>query len=87
MKRLDIVGAKRDDDVWRGDSVDVFLAPGPERTPFYHVIMNPKNVRWDARHEGVSGDLSWNPEYQSATQRGDDYWTVELAIPWATARR
>ena len=86
MKRLDIVGAKRDDNVWIGDSVDVFLAPGPEQTPFYHVIMNPKNVRWDARHEGVSGDLSWNPEYQSATQRGDDYWTVELAIPWATMK-
>ena len=83
MTRIAIVGEERDDNVWLGDSVDVFLAPGPERTPFYHVIVSPSNVRWDAVHEGVSGDLSWDPDYQSATQQGEDYWTVELAIPWA----
>lgn len=83
MDRLKIVGEKRDDSVWLGDSVDLFVAPGPERVPFYHIIINPDNVQWDARHQGIMGDLSWSPEYQSATRKGGDDWTLELAVPWA----
>jgi len=83
MGSIKIVGEKRDDNVWLGDSVDLFLAAGPERVPYQHIIVSPTNVRWDARHQDTAGDKSWNLDYESATERGEDYWSVELAIPWA----
>lgn len=66
-----------------GESVDLFVSAGPERVPYYHIIVSPANVRWDARHQEKIGDTSWNPAYESATARGEDYWTLELAVPWS----
>lgn len=83
MAERKVVGTNRDDDVWLGDSVDVFLTPEQSRTPFYHIIINPSNVRWDAIHS-PDVSLEWNPEYESATSDGPDYWLLELAVPWAS---
>jgi hypothetical protein len=83
MDALQVAGAARDGQVWQGDSVDLFVSAGPEPTPYYHFIVNPDGVRWDASC-GVRDDLSWNPEYQVATARGESSWTVEWAIPWAS---
>ena len=85
MSALSVVGAQRDQDVWLGDSVDVFVSAGPARLPYYHIIVNPNNVRWDA-HCKDDSDLSWSPKYQSATFQGSNYWTLELAIPWAAMK-
>ena len=82
MDALQSIGAARDQDIWLGDSVDVFLAPGPKRSPYFHIILNPDGARWDA-HRQESDQLSWNPEYQSATYKGADYWTLEMAVPWS----
>ena len=91
VAKVDVAGTRRDDDVWQGDSVDLFLAAGPKRTPFHHIIVNPKGVRWDGMH-GEEVDLSWSPDYQCAASIGADFWSMELAIPWSafkgvTARR
>ena len=82
---LQIVGTERDSHVWDGDSVDLFIAPGPDRQPYYHIIINPKNVRWDAVHDNA-WDTSWNPAYKSAAYRGPDFWAVEVALPWSAVR-
>lgn len=85
MAAMHIVGANRDSHVWDGDSVDLFLAPGPNREPYYHIIINPDNVRWDATHD-KGEDPSWNPRYQTATYRGRDYWSLEIALPWSAMK-
>lgn len=78
------VGDKRDDDVWLGDSVDVFLTSGTARTPFFHFILSPKNVCWDARNTDAGNqDLTWNPTYKTAASVDAKGWSVELAIPWS----
>ncbi len=82
MDALEVVGARRDDNVWLGDSVDLFVQRASGE-PFYHVIVNPANVVWDAKHTAEVGDTSWNPELQTATLRGEDFWNVEIALPWA----
>ena len=82
MDALEVVGSKRDDDVWLGDSIDLFVQRAAGE-PFYHVIVNPGNVVWDARHTDVAGDTSWNSEAQTATLTGDGFWNVEIALPWA----
>jgi len=79
---LKIVGERRDDSVWMGDSVDIFLTQGPEPIPYVHLILNPRNVRWDALHT-TADDLDYNPRWASATAVGDAEWTAEVAIPWA----
>ena len=81
MKALKIVGEKRDDAVWDGDSVDLFVGEKPG-VPYYHIILNPANIRWDARYAATE-DTSWNPECRSATHLGPGSWTIELALPWA----
>ena len=44
------------------------------------LIVNPANVEWDAVHTDVTGDTSWNPDLQTATLMGDDFWNVEIAL-------
>ncbi len=82
MEALEVVGSRRDDDVWLGDSIDLFVQRAAGE-PYYHVIVNPANVVWDARHTDVTGDTSWDPELKTATLMGDDFWNVEIALPWA----
>jgi len=85
IESMEVVGSKRDDSVWLGDSVDLFVQQ--ERgAPFYHIIINPDGVRWDAMHTDVTGETSWNPDYESAalaTKENDGFWNVEIALPWA----
>jgi len=82
MDALEVVGSRRDDDVWLGDSIDLFVQRG-EDEPFYHVIVNPANVVWDAVHDTEIGDTSWDPPVETATLMGDGFWNVEIALPWA----
>jgi cyclophilin family peptidyl-prolyl cis-trans isomerase len=82
-----IQGETRDSAVWEGDSVDMFLAPGPKPVPYFHLILNPKNVQWDAQctdAENNTQDVSFNATWQSATNISDKGWTAEVAIPWAS---
>jgi hypothetical protein len=80
-----ILGAARDHSgVWLGDSVDVFISVGESPEPFVHFILNPDNVQWDAYCvDEDHDDLSFNPDWQSATIIGDKAWFVEAALPWA----
>ncbi len=83
-ENMELVGGGRDDNVWLGDSVDIFVQKATGG-PFYHLIINPECVRWDAVHTGVDGDTSWNPDYEAATliSEGEDgFWNVEIALPW-----
>lgn len=88
-KDLHIVGENRDDAVWNGDSVEVSLANAPENgaslardASYFHFIVNPRGVLWDARARGESNDISFNSNAKSAAKIGADQWTVEVAIPW-----
>jgi len=82
MEALEVVGGKRDDNVWLGDSVDLFIQRA-EGEPFYHVIVNPGNVVWDAVHRGDQTDTTWDPPVVTATLMGEDFWNLELALPWS----
>jgi hypothetical protein len=83
MAAMHIVGTRRDDDVWQGDSLDLFLSVGEASTPYVHLILNPNNVQWDARVTGQQ-DLGFNPAWQSATSSNDHEWRAEIAVPWAS---
>lgn len=79
--KIESVGHNRDDAVWNGDSIDVFLTQEASGAPYYHFILSPKNVQWDALFDG-SNDMDFNPAWKSATEVGPTAWTAEMAIPW-----
>ena len=83
MDKLSIRGTdRRDSNIWAGDCVELFLSPGAQSQPFYHLILNPVNVQWDS----FTWDQAFNPKWQSAVRKNADRWTVELAVPWKQLR-
>lgn len=76
------IGSNPDEAVWNGDSYDLFLSGDEKGLPYYHFIINPKNLHWDAVF-ATDNDMSYNPKWQSATRVGDKEWVAEIAIPWA----
>ena len=88
-KDLMIVGENRDDAVWNGDSVEVSLVGAPENgapltrdASYFHFIINPRGVLWDAKARGENNDTSFNTSAKSVAKIGEDQWTAEIAIPW-----
>lgn len=80
MEKLKAPGEKHDDDdVWRGDSVDVFVSKGPAPWEFYHYIINPNNVHWDSFGDDKG---AFDGKWRSAVKKTPDSWQVELALPW-----
>jgi hypothetical protein len=82
VNRMDIVGKAHDDPVWNGEDVEVMIAPPGRTAPFYHFMLNPRGVHWDALN-GETATLSYDPEWRHATRVGAKEWTAEMAIPWA----
>lgn len=82
MKGLKVVGTARDSAVWNGDSVEISIQPDTGNSAFYHFILNPANVQWDAMDKDKTADMSFNPRWQSATSRNAADWIAEVAIPW-----
>ncbi|MHB8997822.1 MAG: sugar-binding protein [Armatimonadota bacterium] len=85
VSQMQIMGSQHDDSVWMGDSVDVFLTRHPSGTPYYHFILSPGNVQWDAEF-ATDNDMGYNPKWQSATKVGEKQWVAEIAIPWSALR-
>ena len=77
----------RDSGVWKDDAIEICLGPPQVRKIriWYHIILSVANSVYDKRTRfGKSYGDEWNPSFEHATQRYDDRWTAEVAIP-ATA--
>jgi hypothetical protein len=67
------------------DSVEVFLAPRTGNS-FAHWIIDSRGAVFDARTQRTADGrfeytAKWNSAAEGKVTRGDDRWTVELAIP------
>ncbi|HOD50595.1 MAG TPA: sugar-binding protein [Candidatus Hydrogenedentes bacterium] len=78
---LQVVGENRDDYVFTGDVVEVFIKPSEQSASFYHFAINPANVVWEGLHIDVL-QTEFSPVWEHAAQRGADFWSVEIALPW-----
>ena len=62
-------GEAHDDDLWRGDVVELFIAPDPgDRRTYFEIEVNPAGLVFDARVDSpeldrrtIRVDRSWNP--------------------------
>ncbi len=81
MQRLTAAGEKRDDPVWQGDTVEVFLDPHHRQKAgsYYHIAVNPSGLTMDTR----DGQPGWDPTLRVATSRHAAGWRVELTLPLA----
>ncbi|NCO33483.1 MAG: hypothetical protein AUJ92_11285 [Armatimonadetes bacterium CG2_30_59_28] len=71
----------RDADIFRDDSVEIFLQPTPG--PYWHFAVNALGAIFDARGATAANDDSRiNPNWQAAATRRSNRWTAEVAIPF-----
>jgi hypothetical protein len=87
MKDQQVAGGGHDSEIWNGESVEIsILKPGQPTdntdAVFYHFILNPNNIHWDALNTGTDADTGYDSKWQSATSKNANGWTAEIAIPW-----
>jgi hypothetical protein len=75
---------KRDADVFKEDSVEIFINPWGSGSNFYHLIIGASGAEWACSNSGGAMNESWDGDWQAATFIGDGYWSCEVAIPYYT---
>ena len=86
---------ERNGRVYTDDTVELFLDPDMDGTNYLQVAVNPRGARRDLlipEAGGRTSTLSWDPGCVNAvygegtlTDRSDrdEWWTVELFLPWS----
>ena len=71
-----------DSQIWLDDCVEIFLDTNLDHKTYYHVISNAAAARYE--EYGFHNYQAWNPEWLVAADVQDDYWTLEMAIPFSS---
>jgi hypothetical protein len=77
---------ERDGPVYAEDCVGYFFQPNPDEMTVYQIYVNPLGTVFDQRITfddtmWYTADRDWDGEYEVATQRQDDRWSIEVKIP------
>jgi 3',5'-cyclic AMP phosphodiesterase CpdA len=77
---------ERDGSVFGEDCVGYFFQPDPSDLTVYQIYVNAIGTVFDQRitfdeNMWYTADRTWDGEYEVATQRTDDRWSVEVKIP------
>ncbi|MFH2035043.1 MAG: metallophosphoesterase [Candidatus Zixiibacteriota bacterium] len=72
--------------VYGEDCVGFFIEPVFESDTIYQIYFNPLGAIYDAKwwpgSDGYQqGGNDWDGQYNVATTRGDNYWSIEIGIP------
>jgi hypothetical protein len=89
------LGSGHDDDLWKGDVVELFVAPNEvDRRVYYEIEVNPAGLLFDARVESpaldrrsMTVDRGWDALGMQARSRiirlaAGGIWLVRLRLPW-----
>jgi predicted phosphodiesterase len=82
------VETNHDGSVSREDCVGYFLQPDTSKMEVYQIYFSPLGISFDQKitpNAGgdMTGDRSWNGEYEVKAQKGDSYWSIEAKIPFS----
>lgn len=81
---------KRDQDYWDSDGIGVAIDPIGQNANGFMFGVSPLGVQMEGLlfmdGDGADLDRNWDNKWFSATQTYEDYWTVEMAIPFKTLR-
>lgn len=69
--------------VWKENAIELMLTPPGEGAFTYHLSVNTLGTLFEKEHEGKRmGD--WASQAKVAVHCGDQFWSVEIAIPLAS---
>jgi predicted phosphodiesterase len=79
---------ERDGPVYGEDCVGYFFQPNPAKMTVYQIYVNPLGTVFDQEITfdetmWYTTNREWDGEYEVATQRTDDRWSVEIRVPLA----
>lgn len=80
LKRGAVDGSR---DVWKDDSLEIFIRAGDSSLDFDQFIVNSAGARQSERCRNGVYATDWRPQWTAAATVGTDSWVVELAIPHA----
>ena len=86
MSKIKTKAKKNDEPAWQDDSIELFLVPAADRETYVQIVFNTAAVIFDQlqAHDGVSkSNLDWNADAVCAVFKGKDFWSAEIAIPFA----
>lgn len=78
---VDVAVVRRTDTVWRGDAVEVFLRPDPEKPTYFHYAVNAAGLTAAGKYADGAADKSWTSGFTGACADGKDGFTVTMRIP------
>jgi len=67
---------------WADDDFELFLDPGMTQDDFYRLFQNYAGVRFSSKPLYTPGNL-FEAAYDSAVEVGEDFWSLEMRIPWS----
>jgi len=86
MSRLQVETRGRDGEIFRDDSIEIFLDPrGPELV-MYQFVVSADAEKLDVELHGgpplPKPVFEWNTAWEAATARREEAWTLEIRLPW-----
>lgn len=75
----------RDGEVWRDDSIELFVDATHDRATYHQFLMNLRGQQFDAiggPQRGQWGDTKWDASWRCAATAHDDAYVIEMAIPF-----
>lgn len=71
----------RDSAIYVNECIEIFLNPQADRSSFMQFIVDIVNQHYDALGSDPYG---FNPPWQSMVHKGENFWSVEMAIPFTS---
>lgn len=78
-KMTPISRARDSSEVFHGEAIEIFVDPKHDHGSYYQFGINAAASIYDSHLT----DVSWSADARAATVLGDDFWSLEFAIPWA----
>ncbi len=64
--------------LFRTEAIELFIDPGHTHNLYYQLAFNAGGSLYDGERESTQ----WNSDATVRTHLGEDFWSVELAVPW-----
>ena len=78
--------AKEGSRVYHTECVEIMLTPSESVDGYFHFLVNTFNRTSERSCEqgGFVGNENWRCDYRTAVFRGQDFWSVEIEIPYSS---
>lgn len=84
IRKMKIDGKKRDEQVYRDDSLGLLISQKPDK--YYQCYINPNGIVWDVFLDMKKGKRidTWNGSFNIKTKKYSDKWILELSVPFSS---